>query len=182
MTSDASSTTESGEIVARPSLEYRVKRYLIVVMLLAMAGWFAYDGWVGYPKKNREALIANPGSKPPESDLSIFLQKMLAITLPVAAAGVLAWTLYNSRGVYRLREKTLHVPGHPPVPLDAIRAIDQSKWDRKGIAYIDYEVQGKRGRLKLDDYMYQREPTDQIHDRILATVAPAEAEGSSTAP
>jgi hypothetical protein len=83
--------------------------------------------------------------------------------------------LYGTRGAYRLSGNTLHAPGHPPVPLDAVRAIDQSKWDRKGIVYIDYELNGKTGRLKLDDFMYQREPTDQIHDRIVAAVAPGES-------
>src|SRR5690348_5650355 len=43
-----------GEVlVARASREYRVKRGIIVVMLLAMGGWFGYDGFVGWPKENQ---------------------------------------------------------------------------------------------------------------------------------
>ncbi len=82
--------------------------------------------------------------------------------------------LYNSRGEYRMADNTLHVPGHPPVPLENIRQIDETRFARKGIVYIDYDVPASAvtARLKLDDFVYDQAPTDAIFDRIKATVLP----------
>ena len=63
---------------------------------------------------------------------------------------------------------TLEVPGHPPVTLENIRKIDKRKWDRKGIAYLHYEIgtPPHPGVLKLDDFAYERGPTDDILERV----------------
>jgi hypothetical protein len=95
----------------------------------------------------------------------------------------LAWFLYTSRGEYRLSGDTLTVPGHPPVPLQFIRSLDKSFWDRKGIAYIDYELPAPSvsGRIKLDDFVYERPPTDAIVERIehyLAAATPHTTEAA----
>jgi hypothetical protein len=61
------------------------------------------------------------------------------------------------------------------VPLSAIRRIDKRLWDRKGIAFIDYDLDGSGGaggRLKLDDFVYERKPTDEIYERIERFVTP----------
>jgi hypothetical protein len=63
-------------------------------------------------------------------------------------------------------------PGHPPIPFSAIRELDKRQWDRKGIAIVKYEVDGKTGSLTLDDFVYEQDPTDKIYDRVLAYVAP----------
>src|ERR1051325_5057682 len=31
---------------------YRNTRYIMFILLVAMGGWFAYDGWVRYPREN----------------------------------------------------------------------------------------------------------------------------------
>ena len=186
MTQSASETAaianDSGEIVAGPSRSYRLKWCLMGLAIFAWGVWSIYDGYVKWPEDNRRIAEADRNKQPPpegvelHTDLDIRLNKIFGITLPPLGAALALWALYQSRGHYRLADSTLHVPGHPPVPLGAIRAIDESKWDRKGIAYIDYELGGKPGRLKIDDYVYEREPTDAIYDRILKTVVPAEAE------
>ena len=65
------------------------------------------------------------------------------------------------------------MPGHPAIPLSAIRTIDKKLWDRKGIAYIEYEETegGPRKKFRVDDVVYEREPTDRIMDRIEAYAA-----------
>ena len=177
----------SGDIVARASRSYRVKWVIMGLAMLAYGWWSLYDGFVKWPRDNQQAVAeATSAGKPvpeklPHDHLGIFLNKLIGITLQPLGLFVLFWAFHSSRGEYRLIGETLHVPGHPPVPFDAIRAIDQSKWDRKGIAFIDYEAGGNTGRLKLDDYIYEREPTDQIHDRIIAAVAPAEAQADAPA-
>ena len=181
--SDPVSTEPAGgDIVARGDSRFRLKWVGMGLLFLAGAGWFLRDGYIRWPHENEEiiAKAKSEGRPIPEkslhSDTDLALQKVIGFGLVPISLLIAFRGLYGTRGEYRLSGgTTLHVPGHPPVPLDAIRAIDQSKWDRKGIAYIDYELDRKTSRLKLDDYMYQREPTDQILDRILAAVAPPES-------
>jgi hypothetical protein len=173
-------------IVARAGQYYRNVRYLLALGAIAAGGWFAYDGWVNWPRMNAEydrleqqhraggtgdeksfkAIVDEQGLKK-HNDLEILIQKVLAVTLPVAGLALLVAMLYKSRGEYRFDGKTLHVPGHPPIDIEAISAIDRAKWDRKGIAYVDYATPGGGiGRAKLDDFLYDREPTDQIFDEL----------------
>jgi hypothetical protein len=172
------STAPCDAIVAGPGRYYRNMRYLFVAGMLFLAAWFGYDGWVRYPRDAAQHRL-NPKTGVPHSDTDIRLQRALAAVLPPAAVLFLAWTLYNTRGTYRLRGDVLSVPGHPNVPLDAVRAIDKSKWDRKGIAYVEYDVNGRQGRLRLDDFLYERAPTDRIVEQIEARLVP---EGTATEP
>jgi hypothetical protein len=199
-----------GEIVARPGRYYRNARYLMVLICVGLGLWFAYDGWVAWPNENRKYAEVNAkletaravGDKDAASrhteelkslkqhtGYDIPLQRILGGVLPVAGIGLLCWALYNSRGTYRFADDTLHAPGHPPVPVDAIRQIDKQKWDRKGIAFIDYEVPGATGgagRIKLDDFVYEQKPTQAILARIeslvLAETSTAEAAEVETQP
>jgi hypothetical protein len=162
-------------IVARAGRYYRNTRYLVFAALLLLGPWFARDGWVTWP---REAQLhrANPKTGAPHSDLDIWFQKFLAITLPAAGIGLLVRTLYQSRGAYRLQGDVLSVPGHPDVPLDAIRQMDKSRWDKKGIAWVHYELPtGAPRALALDDFIYDRPPTDRIVERIETHLAQSAA-------
>jgi hypothetical protein len=178
----------TGPIIARASNEYRVKRLIIVGMLIIMGAWFAYDGLVNWPRENqrieqlrKDVETARKAGKESEvhkldaelltlkhhSDTDLLMQKVLGFSLPPLGLFVLIWSLYHSRGQYRLQENLLNVPGHPPIPLDAIRSIDRTDWDRKGIAFLNYELRsGKKGSARLDDFIYQRKPTDDIFNSI----------------
>jgi hypothetical protein len=180
---------QPGAIVARYGRYYRNTRYLIAAMCIGWGLYSIYDGFVRYPKVNEAAVqkeverVETAGGKKvtPEERKEIAAKTTLphpgwdvpfnrgaGIILPPLGIALLAWMLYNSRGEYRLEGDTLHVPGHPPVPLDNIRKIDKRLWERKGIAYIEYEVQqsAKPAQLKLDDFVYERGPTDAIFERI----------------
>ena len=179
----------SADIVARGSFDYRGRRYLMVVLLVAMGVWFAYDGFKGWPAENAKIqslsaeldkanhaglkekvreLDANPlAHKPPHSSKDLFFQKMLAVVLPALAGFTLIWALYNSRGEYRLSGKKLSVPGHPNVLLDSIVTVDKQNWERKGIALIEYRTTGSEtDAFVLDDFIYEREGTDKIYDIV----------------
>ena len=185
-------TPAPGEVItARGGTYYRVTRYIFSALMLVMGGWFAYDGFVTYPRHNELHLLhvrdpANyPKDYPTHNAASIRLQKILGFALPITGLGLLAWTLYNSRGAYRLAGDVLSVPGHPDVPLSAITQIDKSKWDRKGIAHLRYALpDGHAGRLTLDDFVYDRPPTDRILETIETRlgVATPEAENGSRGP
>lgn len=179
-------------LVARAGTYYRNTRYLMTALMIGLGVWFAYDGWVKYPGENRRlAEIANELKQAeqsgkedarvqlveeqkglhPHSQTDLLLQKLLGAGLPPAGLAFLIWSLYRSRGAYRLDGNSLSVPGHPPVPLNHITRIDKQLWDRKGIAYLDYELpQGPAGRIVLDDFVYQRPPTDAILEKIEQTL------------
>lgn len=186
--------TTPAEIVARAGSYYRRTRYIMALLLIAGGAWFGYDGFVGYPRENQQLREINSqlaeaqrsqdnqrirelsdqqkkfkrhSGELAHSDMDILIQKVLCFALPPIGLLLLFWTFYNSRGAYRLADQTLHAPGHPPVPVDAIRKIDKRKWDRKGIAYLAYELSGgKSGTIKLDDFVYDRGPTDAILSQI----------------
>jgi hypothetical protein len=169
-------------IVARGATYYRVTRYIFSLVLLAMGAWFAYDGFHNWPRQNELHLLhvrdpaAYPQDYPARNSASIALQKFLGIALPIGGVGLIAWTLYSSRGAYRLAGDVLSVPGHPEVPLSSVTQIDKSKWDRKGIAKLDYELPtGQTGRVTLDDFVYDRPPTDRILELIEAKLGVASA-------
>jgi hypothetical protein len=191
--------TPAGDIVAKPSTWYRTKWCLMAIALVAWGGWSLYDGYKKYPEDNAEIarlkkLIHDKPKDDPEvtkyeaklrtlkeyTNTDIFLNQALGWALPPIGVLLLAYLLYNSRGEYRLRNDVLNVPGHPPVPLTAVNSLDKAKWDRKGIAYVHYALQnGKRGKFRLDDFIYDREPTDEIFKRIeehTGTGEPAQAE------
>jgi hypothetical protein len=175
-TIDASSQTD---LVARPAKYYRWTRYIVVAGLIGFGIACIRDGFYEYPRRHQAYTDAiNHGRKPDTADqshLNIVLNQALGVTLPALGVVGLAWFLYSSRGEYRLSGDVLHVPGHPPVPLDAIRSLDKTRWDRKGIAMVEYELPGKATgakTIKLDDFVYERAPTDAIVERIERYLAP----------
>lgn len=161
----------SGEIIARRDGWFFKKWIAIGLFMAGFGGYFLYDGYVGWPKANAEQVAL--GRRPEHTETDLVLQKVIGYSLIPIGLWMVFRTLRNTRGRFRLSEdNTLNAPGHPPVPLDAIRAIDEAKWDRKGIAFIEYEVNGKAGRIKLDDFAYDRTSIDHIHDRLVAAIAP----------
>src|SRR5687768_5541148 len=154
---------DGGEIVARAGGYYRKARYVMVLVMIAAGAWFAYDGWVGYPEENRQyadvstklKTARDVGDTASEAKLleqlkelkehsgkDIALQRLLAVVCPLFGIAFLCWTFYRSRGAYRLAGDTLHVPGHPPIPLERIEALDKEKWQKKGIAFVEYKLDG----------------------------------------
>ncbi len=181
-----------GEIIARAGRYYRWTRYLISIGLLIIYGsFFIKDGFFTWPRELQKAqqleAIGSHAEVKPHSETDIRFQQALGVAMPLLGLALLAWTLYNSRGEYRLSGNTLHIPGHPPVPLESIVSIDQTLWDRKGIAYIEYVPTAAGGSaeptrtLKLDDFVYDRDATDAIVERIEQLVAPSDEQGLAEA-
>lgn len=184
------SAADGGEIVARAGRYYRNTRYLMFVLLVGMGVWFGYDGWVGWPRENaivddlrtQQRQAESQGAAGVEklkqintelknhkehthSDLR--LQRVLAIALPPLGLAMLIWALRQSRGAYRMSGTKLSVPGHPTIDLSEIKSVNNDLWDRKGIAWVKYETaDGQSGEIKLDDFLYDRPPTDAIYERI----------------
>lgn len=162
------------QIVAGPGKSYRIRRYLIALVLFGFGIASIYDGFSRYPREN--AKVHWP-DKPPHTNLDITLNQGLGILLPPWGIFVLVMALYKSRGQYVLQDGVLYVPGHPPVPLDKIQSVGAETWDRKGIAEINYDLAGspqaagipsnkQHGQIILDDFVYDQPPTDQIYKVI----------------
>ncbi len=201
--SEASPAQATVEILAPPDTRYRRKHLIFAFITFAVGFWFAYDGWIGWPKHNEEVRqvkldieksrnaadqkkleeLQTKLSKMHEvyNDWSIGLQKFLALLLPLAGIGYGIWTWHAARGRYRLVGHTLEIPGHGEIPLSDIRSIDKTRWDRKGIAVIHYQAHHpqRERSFKLDDFAYERKPTDEILDRLEAYLAPPPTMGAA---
>jgi hypothetical protein len=188
----AAQPATAGVIIAKPGRYYRVARYLMCLLLLAYGVWSIYDGFISWPKWG----ITTHLNEERKTSTDIMLNKVLGIVLPPTGLFILFWAMYNSRGQYRLENGILHVPGSPPVPLNKIHSVNRELWDRKGIAYVEYDLtevpqpsaarpakpgapvayapvayasagkKGPRGKFKIDDFVYEREPTDEIFKAI----------------
>ncbi len=182
-----------GDLVAGPDPGYRWKHLIMAVLMIAGGLWFAYDGWVKWPAENRradevqrekeiaeekresdkvETLAAELSKLKRHTPVDLLIQKMLAFTLPAFGLFWGGWTLRETRGQYRMEGENLYFPGHPVITTENIRRIDKRKWDRKGVAFIHYEHGNPPmpGIVKLDDFAYERKPTDEILARIEASV------------
>ena len=170
MTEEQPQTTE---IIAHPARDYRWKRYVLVLFIFGFGLRAIQDGFFRYEKENQEYAKKYGDEKLPHGGFDIPLNKAMGILFPPLSLLFGAWVLYSSRGTYLLSGDTLYLPGHPAIPLNAIRKIDRDKWDRKGIAYVEYQIPGtsQSGRFKLDDFVYQRIPTDRIFEQIEAALA-----------
>jgi len=188
-------TAVAPPIVARGGQTYRRYRYIMFALMICFSVWFLYDGFKRWPEENRLYALVSDKIAQLESDrlhtdnkaladlrerqkqiknhteFSVALQKILGFALTPAALGLLVFWLRRSRGEYRLDNGVLHVPGHPPVPLECISTLDKTKWDRKGIAFAEYQLgTGQRGRFRLDDFIYDAHPIRDIVKQIEASI------------
>lgn len=193
---EAAIPSDSGEIVALPDTRYRAKHVIFAAIMLAAGFWFLYDGYIGWPKHNREVRAVMDGIKSAEArndpkqvdelkgrlgsmhkeytEMDLLIQKALGGALPVAGLLYGIWTLRATRGRYRMTADAVEAPGAGVVPLVDILSIDRTRWDRKGIAIVHYQSHHpqRERTFRLDDFAYERGPTDQIFDRLEALVAP----------
>jgi len=163
---------------------------VIGAMMLIFCGWFLYDGFVGYPQQQEiqnaynKIVQENPGDpveharlwaehataqgwptstpKKEISDKDILTQKIIAgITAPVGL--YFMWTFLMTRGRWvEVDEQAVTTSTGQRTDYDSITSIDKSRWQRKGIAVVHYASNGSPGRILLDDWKYEREPTKRI--------------------
>lgn len=192
---EAASTEPNRDIVATADNWDRGKKTVIsLVLIIYCGGFFLYDGFIGWPARNQKLdqldkqrdVTRDSAEKvrltsemekigAHKSSLDILLQKVIGFIALPAGVWYLINTFRKSRGEIRMSGSTVYVPGHPPIPLESITAVDNRRWQKKGIAVVEYSLPGKEtSKFTLDDFIYRREPLDEIYDAILAYVAPAE--------
>lgn len=157
-----------------------------------------YDGMVAWPNQRKRALAfqeleaqgrledwaeyaAERGWQPydpgePRTEAEITGQfYMLAIA---GGAGVLV-LIHVLRSIGRwieMDDKGLRSSRGQELTFDQVTQIDKKKWDKKGIAKLHYEANGREKVFTLDDFIYERPTTDEIlrqaenqigHDKIV---------------
>lgn len=184
-------------IVAKPDRKFFIKRMVIALAVLAGGCYFLYDGFKGYPTHNakRAALVAQRDAAEAakddatrvakekeirdfgnaKTDFDILLQKLIGFLMLPPAFYMLWKFLSESKGELRLENDTLFAPGHPPIPIPSLTGVANARWEKKGIAFFDYRLaDGTDGRVRVDDFIFERPPTDAIHDELLAKMPKTE--------
>lgn len=88
------------------------------------------------------------------TDASIREQRMIGWVMMTGSAIFGFWVLWNHKLSVRTEGDVVIGTAGQRVELDSIVAIDRKKWEKKGIAYAIYEVDGKQKRLCLDDHKF----------------------------
>ena len=127
-------------------------------------GWLAKRGWkdMDPSKVLHQEPAAAPGMRGKvylttaiHSEWDIRTQFiMAAICLPIGL-----YLLYRLVRMAPRRlaadEDTLYCIEGPEIPFESITSIDKKKWDRKGIAWVHYEQDGKNGKALIDDWIFK---------------------------
>jgi hypothetical protein len=145
--------------------------YVFFILMFGYGLWSARDGFMKWPAENaRNDKIKAEGGKPAEvnhNEASILINQVLGVLLPAVSLPVFIWLMVRSRGAYRLENGVLSVPGCGEIPLEKIQALDKSRWDKKGIAVVEYQDPAGQARTAtLRDMVYERRTTDLIVERI----------------
>lgn len=110
----------------------------------------------------------HPGKLHSEKD--IFTQKLLGFGLaPIGLFMIYYFLVFLNRSV-RVDGNQIKAYGGVNITFDDITTIDRTRWAKKGIAIVHYKKDGKAGKLTLDDWKFDRNPTKLIMAAIEANV------------
>ncbi|WP_018969439.1 hypothetical protein [Rubritalea marina] len=110
----------------------------------------------------------------PEDTSSLKTQMGMAYGSATLALLVLVVFLRILSRRMEVTETAYIAPGGVEVPYASMRRIDTRKWDSKGLATIEYEIDGKSGRCKVDGMVYgqfkaeEGAPAEKLFQQILA--------------
>src|SRR5439155_22835844 len=145
---EASVEQKTGDVVAVADNLYRGKMLVLsLVLIIYCGGFFLYDGFIGWPNRNRTLdkldkqrdAVIDPAEKSRltkemeklgsrKTDLDIVLQKVIGFASVPLGAWVLFNSLRKSRGEIRMSGQTIFLPGRSPIRFDAITTVDQRRW------------------------------------------------------
>lgn len=78
--------------------------------------------------------------------------------------------LMNCRRWIEADENGLRSSEKRETKFDQVTALDKKKWQNKGIAYVLYEADGRKGKIVLDDCNYDRDTTNAILRHVEAAI------------
>ena len=135
------------------------RRYIFVGgLFLAMAGWFALDGYVKYPSMSaRELYVSIEKSEPAEkTDLEAFKAQKIAsqkgLMLALLAASAAVWFVFFRALAFKFSfDRESFTCGGRRYAYAEIESVDRDRWDRKGILVVKLA----RRKLKLDAWHHR---------------------------
>ncbi len=169
---------------ANISSRYRGRWGLMALFCFGFTLWFLYDGSITYPNQRARALkyqelqdegrldeweiiaaengwpSANPGEPKTEHDIGV----QFAMAATAAPVGLVFLVLFLvSRGRWMEGDENgIKTSWGQEVQFSQITGLDKKLWRNKGIAKITYQENGKKRRLALDDFKYDREATEEM--------------------
>lgn len=137
--------------------EYAMRHLFVTLLLVALGGYFGYDGLVGYPSKPAADLYEEiEHSKPPETlttaDLEAFKQMKVRrqfefCGLCLVGALVIGLRLLKSARFRFEFDDDGFVFGGRRFAYSEIKQVDRSAWEKKGIVVVN--------GIKLDAWHHQ---------------------------
>jgi len=169
---------------ARVTSIWKIQRLFVALFFIGFAGFFFWDGKIGYPRSNERwmayeqlksadrtakwpADAASRGwtSKVPEKlykPEDIVMQYVCGSVAGIIGLIVLGHWASQKDCVLKSADGVLFEPSGKRIPFESIIGLGKKNWEKKGLATVRYDVDGRRGKFVLDDYKFEAEPTHKI--------------------
>lgn len=175
------------------SVWYKQKLF-VALFLIAIGGWFYWDGFVGYPRSNERYLAHQELVKTQHEEewpalaakhdwttevphklynVGAIRMQWICGTFAVLLGVVsLAYWFTQKNRTLRTDDDAVYSPAGTRIPFDAITGLGKKNWEDKGLATVLYKIDGRKGRFILDDYKFDRDATHQILAEIEEKLTP----------
>lgn len=173
---------------ARVTSVWSKQKLFVAVFLIAIGGWFFWDGFITYPHSNvrwvehdrlvksgRDAewpALANSRgwttTVPHKffAPFDIYTQWVCGgFATLLGLISLIYWYTQKDRTL-RTDEEAVYSPAGTRIPFSTITGLGKKNWERKGLATVLFEINGRKGRFVIDDYKFDYEATHQILDEI----------------
>jgi len=135
---------------------------IFIAVLLGLAVWFAYDGYL-----NKAFIEKHTKDGAADSDLVI---NQRAPYFMVGAAVLLGISLFMVKDKKVIADDNNLITCRKTIPYDSIEKIDKTHFDAKGYFIITYkDDSGQETDLKLNDRTYDNLPA--ILDELVAQIS-----------
>ncbi len=140
----------------------RITLVFYIAACVAMALWFAYDGYIN------KSFIAGHTNEQGKADSTLVINQKAPPFLLAGAALIGIW-LFAIRGKKVIAEENeLVVAGKERISYDAIDRIDKTYFEKKGSFTIVYKKDGREIECKLSDRDYDN--LGPILDHLIAKI------------
>ncbi|OHB67670.1 MAG: hypothetical protein A2Y77_01995 [Planctomycetes bacterium RBG_13_62_9] len=140
----------------------RTSFIIYIVACVAMAAWFAYDGYI-----NESFIAEHTGEQGNPDSTLVFNQKAPPFLLGGAALFGICLAAMRGRKL-AAEENELVISARERIPYDAIERIDKTHFESKGFFTITYKKDGREVDRKLSDRRWDR--LGPLLDHLIAKI------------
>jgi len=142
--------------IEAPLSKYKKQNLLImVVVLVGLAGWFTYDGYISEKFQQEHTEINDAGEEVPDSSLA-FNRKAPPFFLAGGLLVVVYFFVIKGKKIVA-GEKSLVLNGKE-IQYDSIEKINKTFFDKKGYFIVTYKEGETEVDVKLSDRSYDNMP------------------------